>query len=51
MRKLKPHKIDWAQIERFLARGFVSYHDAEEALKAACDYLEVIRADINVRKP
>ena len=31
--------------------GFVSYYDAEEALRAAHDYLGVIRADINARKP
>jgi len=31
--------------------GFVSYHDAEEAVRAARDYLAVIRADINARKP
>jgi uncharacterized protein (UPF0332 family) len=31
--------------------GFVSCHDAEEALQAAHDYLAVIRADINARKP
>jgi uncharacterized protein (UPF0332 family) len=31
--------------------GFVSHHDAEEALKAAGDYLTVIRADIAARKP
>ena len=31
--------------------GFVSYHDAEEALQAAHDYLAVIRADIKARKP
>jgi uncharacterized protein (UPF0332 family) len=31
--------------------GFVSYHDAEEALQAARDYLQVIRADIKARKP
>jgi uncharacterized protein (UPF0332 family) len=31
--------------------GFVSYHDAEEALQAARDYLAVIRTDINARKP
>jgi len=31
--------------------GFVSYQDAEEALKAARDYLAVIHADINARKP
>jgi len=31
--------------------GFVSYHDAAEALRAAHDYLAVIRADINARKP
>ncbi len=31
--------------------GFVSYHDAEQALKAARDYLRVIRADIIARKP
>jgi len=31
--------------------GFVSYHDAEEALQAARDYLAVVRADINARRP
>jgi uncharacterized protein (UPF0332 family) len=31
--------------------GFVSEHDAEEALDAARDYLGVIRADILARKP
>ena len=31
--------------------GFVSQHDAEEALRAAGDYLHVIRADIEARKP
>jgi uncharacterized protein (UPF0332 family) len=31
--------------------GFVSYHDAEEALQAAHDNLAVVRADINARKP
>lgn len=31
--------------------GFVSHHDAEEALKTARDYLAVIRADIGARKP
>jgi hypothetical protein len=31
--------------------GFVSYHDAEEALQAARNFLGVIRADINTRKP
>lgn len=30
--------------------GFVSHHDAEDALEAAHDYLGVIRADITVRK-
>ena len=30
--------------------GFVSHHDAEAALKAAGDYLSVIRADIAVRR-
>jgi len=30
--------------------GFVSHHDAEEALKAAANYLDVIRADIAARK-
>ena len=29
--------------------GFVSHHDAEEALKAAANYLDVIRADIAAR--
>jgi 1,2-phenylacetyl-CoA epoxidase PaaB subunit len=31
--------------------GFVSYHDAEQALETARDYLNVIRADITARKP
>lgn len=31
--------------------GFVSRHDAEEALVTAQDYLNVIRADIDTRKP
>ncbi len=30
--------------------GFVSRHDAEEALETARDYLDVIRADIAARK-
>ena len=31
--------------------GFVSHHDAEQALESAHDYLGVIRADITARKP
>jgi uncharacterized protein (UPF0332 family) len=31
--------------------GFVSHHDAEQALETARQYLNVIRADINARKP
>jgi hypothetical protein len=31
--------------------GFVSHHDAEQALEAARDYLAVIRADVASRKP
>jgi len=31
--------------------GFVSHHDAEQALEAAANYLNVIRADIEARKP
>ncbi len=31
--------------------GFVSHHDAEQALEAARDYLAVVRADINARIP
>jgi hypothetical protein len=31
--------------------GFVSQHDAEQALESAGDYLSVIRADIVARKP
>lgn len=31
--------------------GFVSRHEAERAIEAAHQYLEVIRADINSRKP
>jgi uncharacterized protein (UPF0332 family) len=32
-------------------RGFVSHHDAEQAVGSARQYLDVIRADIAVRKP
>src|SRR6202521_2749647 len=32
-------------------RGFVSQHDAEQALESAGDYLNVIRADIEARRP
>jgi uncharacterized protein (UPF0332 family) len=31
--------------------GFVSHHDAEQALESASDYLNVIRVDIAARKP
>ena len=31
--------------------GFVSRHDAEQALESAGEYLNVIRADIAARKP
>jgi uncharacterized protein (UPF0332 family) len=31
--------------------GFISQHDAKEALQAARDYLGVVRADIIARKP
>ena len=31
--------------------GFVSHHDAEQAIEAARGFLVVIRADINFRKP
>jgi uncharacterized protein (UPF0332 family) len=31
--------------------GFVSHHDAEHALEIARQYLKVIRAEINARKP
>lgn len=31
--------------------GFVSQHDAEEALEAADEYLAAIRAEIELRKP
>jgi uncharacterized protein (UPF0332 family) len=31
--------------------GFVSHHDAEQALETARQYLNVIRVDINARKP
>src|ERR1700693_4112050 len=31
--------------------GFVSHHDAEQALESAGDYLNVIRADIVARQP
>jgi len=32
-------------------RGFVSEHDAQQALQAASDYRAVVRADIIARKP
>jgi uncharacterized protein (UPF0332 family) len=31
--------------------GFVSHHDAEQALASAAEYLKVIRADIASRRP
>jgi hypothetical protein len=31
--------------------GFVSHHEAEEALKSARNFIDVIRADIAARKP
>jgi len=31
--------------------GFVSQHDAEQALETARQYLKVIRADISARQP
>jgi uncharacterized protein (UPF0332 family) len=31
--------------------GFVSHHDAQQALKSAAEYLAVIRADVEARKP
>jgi hypothetical protein len=31
--------------------GFLSRHDAEQALKSAGDYLNLIRSDIAARKP
>lgn len=31
--------------------AFVSHHDADEALKAAREYLNVMQADIAARKP
>ena len=31
--------------------GFISCHDAEQALEAAHDYSRVLRADIAARKP
>ncbi len=31
--------------------GFVSHHDAEQALESAGNYLSVVRADIAARKP
>jgi hypothetical protein len=31
--------------------GFVSHHDAEQALESTADYLNVMRADIVARKP
>jgi hypothetical protein len=31
--------------------GFVSRHDAEQALESARHLIEVIRADVNARRP
>src|SRR5712692_15978 len=31
--------------------GFISHHDAEQALESAGDYLNVIRVDVAARKP
>ena len=31
--------------------GFVSHHEAEEALESARNFIDVIRADIAARKP
>jgi hypothetical protein len=31
--------------------GFVSLHEAQEALEAARRFLDVIRADVDARKP
>ena len=31
--------------------GFVSHHEAEEALKSGRNFIDVIRADIAARKP
>jgi hypothetical protein len=31
--------------------GFVSRHEAEEALESARNFIDVIRADITARKP
>ena len=31
--------------------GFVSHHEAEEALEACREYLKVMRAEITARKP
>jgi uncharacterized protein (UPF0332 family) len=31
--------------------GFVSKHDAEQALQSARDYLKIVRSDITARKP
>ena len=30
--------------------GFISHHDAEQALEAARDYLAVVRADVTKRR-
>jgi hypothetical protein len=48
MKKSKPHTTDWPQIDD---TGFVSQHDAEEAIATAHDYLVVIGADIDARRP
>jgi hypothetical protein len=44
VKKLRPHKIDWAQIDRFMK-------SAEKKLASASQYLKVIGADIGARKP
>jgi len=35
----------------FMTTGFVSRHEAEEALESARNFIDVIRADITARKP
>jgi hypothetical protein len=38
-------------LARYDHTGFISQHDAEEAVEAAREYVSVLRADIQARKP
>ena len=54
MKKLKPHAVDWAQIDRFLASADKKLASARKILafdEEACLQQAYVRADITARKP